>query len=95
MTVAQGKKNLSEKQKFAMKMAQYSSTNEIAMKMAQFTSTNNSITGKEAMSAAEERAYQAPHQLDLFALETRARRTIAELIKPIVNAADNDRREVA
>ena len=43
----------------------------------------------------EAKQYQAPESLDLFSLETRARRTIGELIKPIVQESDNDRRRVA
>lgn len=42
-----------------------------------------------------EKQYQAPDSLDLFALETRARRTIGELIRPIINELDEDRRKVA
>ena len=42
-----------------------------------------------------ERQYQAPNSLDLFALETRSRRTIGELIRPIIADLDSDRRKVA
>ena len=42
-----------------------------------------------------DRSYQAPAELDLFAMETRARRTIGELIKPITVEIENDRRKVA
>ena len=50
-----------------------------------------------AQSADQERDkfFSAPETLDLFALETRARRTIGELIRPIVNELDTDRRRVA
>ena len=50
--------------------------------------------GKAAMDGADKH-YEAPNSLDLFALETRARRTIGELIRPIIAELDEDRRKVA
>jgi len=46
-------------------------------------------------AAVIEKQFQAPAELDLFAMETRARRTIGELMKPIIVELDNDRRKVA
>ena len=43
----------------------------------------------------KDKFFMAPETLDLFALETRARRTIGELIRPIVIELDTDRRTVA
>lgn len=42
-----------------------------------------------------DRTYAAPQELDLFAMETRSRRTIGELIKPILADMDSDRRNIA
>ena len=42
-----------------------------------------------------DKMYDTPASLDLFTLETRARKTIAELIKPIQIEADTDRSKVA
>ena len=39
--------------------------------------------------------YDVPGTLDLFALETKSRRTIAELMQPIVAEISEDRRKVA
>ena len=59
---------------------------EEAKRLKELTSANQKL---------EEKSYSAPDSLDLFALETRARRTIGELIKPIIAEIDNDRRKVA
>ena len=37
-----------------------------------------------SQAISDSKQYQAPNSLDLFALETRARRTIGELIRPII-----------
>ena len=42
-----------------------------------------------------DRTYAAPQELELFAMETRSRRTISELIKPILADMDTDRRNIA
>ena len=59
---------------------------EEAKRLKELTTANQKL---------EEKQYLAPDSLDLFALETRARRTIGELIKPIIAEIDNDRRKVA
>ena len=59
---------------------------EEAKRLKELTTANQKL---------EEKQYTAPDSLDLFALETRARRTIGELIKPIIAEIDNDRRKVA
>ena len=48
-----------------------------------------------SQAISDSKQYQAPNSLDLFALETRARRTIGELIRPIIQELDSDRRKVA
>lgn len=40
------------------------------------------------------RSFPAPKELDLFGLETGARKTIAELFKPMMDDMERDRRNV-
>ena len=42
-----------------------------------------------------DRQYMRPQDLDLFAIETKSRRTIGELIKPIMTDMEQDRRKTA
>ena len=42
-----------------------------------------------------DRTYMAPQELDLFALETKSRKTIAQLVKPILSDMDTDRKKMA
>ena len=37
----------------------------------------------------------APQELDLFALETKSRKTIGQLVKPILTDMDTDRKKMA
>ena len=42
-----------------------------------------------------DKSYIGPQDLDLFAIETKSRRTISELIKPIMTDMEQDRRKTA
>lgn len=42
-----------------------------------------------------DREFRAPKELDLFALETKSRKTISELIRPVIADMDIDRRKMA
>ena len=47
------------------------------------------------MDTKPDKFFEAPQSLDLFAMETRARRTIAELIRPMELESNADRKRVA
>jgi hypothetical protein len=44
--------------------------------------------------AALDKEYMSPHELELFELETKMRKVLLELLKPVLEDMDEDRRNV-
>ena len=44
--------------------------------------------------AALDREYVSPHELEFFELETKVRKLISEIMQPVLNDMDEDRRSV-
>ena len=50
---------------------------------------------RKTYTEGKDTRYDVPGTLDLFALETRSRRVIGELMRPIIAEQSEDRRKVA